>query len=87
MEITYLAKDKIPKNKSPIYYVDVEFKIQGAKKSDIKTESMLRVCKGRTKEEVKKNLHNKLARGDKKKGYQIIKITLLKQLGFGVLEN
>jgi hypothetical protein len=86
VEISYLKQDEIPTNKAPIYYAEVEFKIQGKKKTDVKIETMLRCCKGRTKEEVKKNLHKKLIRGDKKKDYQIIKIVLLEQLGFGVID-
>ena len=90
MQISYLKEKEIPKGKSPIYFVDIEIEIQGKKKSDITKEVMCRiVCKGRNREEVMKSIYErvKLGKGSKKKDYVIINIVLLKQLGFGVLEN
>lgn len=89
MPVKFLNKNEIPKDKSPIYYTDVEIKIQGKLKRDVTKEIIPGIiCKGIDKSDLMKNLYKRIKlKGKKQKDYVIINVVLLKQLGFGVLEN
>lgn len=89
MPLQFVNKNDIPKDRSPIYFTDVEIEIRGKLKRDVTKEIICGViCKGIDRADLLKNLYKRIKlKGKKKKDYVIINIVLLKQLGFGVLEN